>query len=346
MNRAGLVPLLSLAVATMLACSSSTTKFTDNDPRSDAGPDASKGGSAGSTTGNGGSTAGSGGSTAGSGGSPPGSGGSTAGGAGTAQGGSAGSAAGGTAGGDGSAGSAGALACPVAMGPTLSLVDGFCIDKTEVSNRHYDAFLKSKNDDTSGQIAVCASNTSYVPTDYWPVAPNEIDMPVVMIDWCDAYAYCKWAGKRLCGKIGGGSNAIGDYAAADKSQWFRVCSNAGTSRFPYGNSYGSQTCNGFDGPNGCYSSPAVADGDCTLAPVGTYLACQGTGKYAGIFDLSGNVLEWEDSCTKDPDGGADLCRLRGGAIYAQSVSDMACDTDSIDERFHTAPGLGFRCCYP
>jgi hypothetical protein len=70
------------------------------------------------------------------------------------------------------------------------------------------------------------------------------------------------------------------------------------------------------------------------------------GDYAGVYDLSGNLLEWEDSCMVDPDGGVDICRLRGGAIYAGGPSDMTCDTDSDNERLdNTPPGIGFRCCY-
>jgi hypothetical protein len=31
------------------------------------------------------------------------------------------------------------------------------------------------------------------------------NFPITNVDWCDAYAYCAGIGKRLCGKIGGGT---------------------------------------------------------------------------------------------------------------------------------------------
>ena len=34
--------------------------------------------------------------------------------------------------------------------------------------------------------------------------------PQVCVDWCDAYAYCKAVGKRLCGRIGTGANLYDD----------------------------------------------------------------------------------------------------------------------------------------
>ena len=43
--------------------------------------------------------------------------------------------------------------------------------------------------------------------------------PVVNRDWCDAYAYCAGVGKRLCGAIGGGSNAYDSDVDANQSQW-------------------------------------------------------------------------------------------------------------------------------
>jgi formylglycine-generating enzyme len=70
---------------------------------------------------------------------------------------------------------------------------------------------------------------------------------VATVDWCDAYAYCKGVGKRLCGKIGGGSadyNTGWNNAARD--QWHSACTSGGVETYPYGSTYQPQTCNGLD----------------------------------------------------------------------------------------------------
>jgi formylglycine-generating enzyme required for sulfatase activity len=214
-------------------------------------------------------------------------------------------------------------------------VDDFCIDSTEVTSAQYERFVTAKAGDTSGQVAGCTENTSYVPSGSWPVATNELNQPVTFVDWCDATAYCRWAGKRLCGSIGGGPNPFDAFADELRSQWYRVCSSGGRNAYPYGSTFVAGACNG---------SADQCSATCAFSDVGSYTGCQGSGAYAGVFDLSGNAMEWEDSCTVGADGGLDVCRLRGGSIYALGEAGMACDDDSSDTRLYTAVGIGFRCC--
>jgi len=161
-------------------------------------------------------------------------------------------------------------------------VGAYCIDATEVTVKHYRAFLAAKAGDTSGQIAACAWNASYQPLDA-PLGTAFDDYPIVKVDYCDAVAYCTWAGKHLCGKQSGAPLATTEATNAARSEWFRTCSgNAdGTHQYPYGQTYGPATCNGIDH-------------DAGVLPVGALPGC--VGAYPGVHDLSGNVREWEDAC--------------------------------------------------
>src|SRR5262249_39830790 len=94
--------------------------------------------------------------------------------------------------------------CPTGLpGPPLIAVPPpsggrFCIDATEVTNAQYAAFLAT-NPQTSLQPARCTSwNGTYAGAYVGPLTGRD-DYPVVGVTWCDAFAYCKWAGKRLCG---------------------------------------------------------------------------------------------------------------------------------------------------
>jgi formylglycine-generating enzyme required for sulfatase activity len=153
--------------------------------------------------------------------------------------------------------------------------------------------------------------------------------PVVCVDWCDAYAYCAGIGKRLCGKIGGGALAFSAFADATMSQWYAICTSNGQFTYPYGNTYNKTACNGH------------TSGGSTIVSVGSFSACYGADPMtANVYDMSGNVGEWEDSCrTSD-----NACRLRGGTAFDATALALSCATDAFAVRTYTDAATGIRCC--
>jgi formylglycine-generating enzyme required for sulfatase activity len=222
--------------------------------------------------------------------------------------------------------------CSGDAGPKSVRVGSFCIDSTEVTNAEYATFLAANPPVSLGGSA-CAFKPNFTPAQGWPVAAAKTSFPVVYVDWCDAYAYCAWAGKRLCGAIGGGASARASVANKAVDEWYAACSMNGADVFPYGSqTYVSGKCNDLEGAAN------------SLRAVGSLTGCQGG--YPGIFDMNGNAWEWEDACDVNA-GASDACLIRGGSFLFSGASYGGCPTyfnDYVIKRSDTYNDTGFRCC--
>jgi formylglycine-generating enzyme len=221
-------------------------------------------------------------------------------------------------------------ACPSGRGPDMVRVSlrgaTFCIDTTEVTDAQYAQFLATKPDLTQ-QIPVCLWNTGF------GAAPYD-DKPVANVDWCDAHAFCAWAGKRLCKTLDGSLPSAADASTAT-SEWYLACSSGGRFAYSYGPTYDAEACK---------TLPA-ADHDTDRRAVKLYSTC--VGGFPGIYDMCGGVHEWVDGCLGTA-GDGDVCRHEGGA-YDHPQADQTCDfsvpnAKAALTRGTTFPDLGFRCC--
>lgn len=209
----------------------------------------------------------------------------------------------------------------IAVGPTL---DGqrFCIDQNEVTVADYTQFREAGIPPTK-QSSDCAWNTTFAVG-----GGRSPTHPVVRVNWCDAKAFCSWAGKRLCGAIAGGPVPANGATTPEVAQWLYACSNGGTTTFPYPGAYKPGACN-IDG-----------DAASASAAAGSFAQCV-TG--AGARDLLGNVWEWVDSCQPNDVGIADdTCHFVGGA--AGALTSYTCKVVSGGNVTTRVDDIGFRCC--
>ncbi len=267
------------------------------------------------------------------------------------------------AGGDAGADAAKPTACPTGLpGPKLVALpapDGstYCMDQREVVNSEYQDFLKAVGGKLSDPPPECSWNTALVPELYDPTDPNNDDpgtgkcsvntwnndpsFAVVCVDFCDAWAYCSWAGKRLCGVHGAPGNSVNvmteEQASAagnsTASEWFNACTQGGTTKFPYGDAYVASRC--------VDDAKMKADGlQARSTKDTTNSACHGTkAPFDEVYHLSGNAKEWLNICR---DGGL-TCASQGGDRMSP-VSYLECATFGSSYAGTISPFYGFRCC--
>ena len=211
----------------------------------------------------------------------------------------------------------------------------YSIDATEVTKGQYGAWLATNPALPPPTDANCGYVASYAQQGTGFVGADEGHHPVQFVDWCDARAYCTGVGKRLCGAVGGGAANYAMFADARVSQWYRACTSAGNDTYPYGNDYQPRYCNGID-------YWANANSPVHTLEVGSLGSCvTGAVGYSGVYDLSGNVSEWEDSCQGAGSNG--LCHIRGGCCGGDNNYLPCASRDSV-ARNHADRIVGFRCC--
>jgi formylglycine-generating enzyme len=237
-------------------------------------------------------------------------------------------------------GSAGTTQLCVAKKVSVKAPEGgtYFIDATEVTAAQYSAWFATMPS-VSALPDYCKSNSD---GGVWKPAFNacggEGNYPAVNVDWCDAYGYCLGVDKRLCGKIGGGANWYIDDTKESVDQWYNACTSGGTVMYPYGNTYLADICDGSD-----YWANRDAGSLLAALPVGSMSGCESSVQgFRGVYDLSGNVWEREDSCN-GTSGDVDQCHVRGGS-FADAGNYLKCEVNSTSSRSSRNSAVGFRCC--
>jgi serine/threonine protein kinase/formylglycine-generating enzyme required for sulfatase activity len=194
-------------------------------------------------------------------------------------------------------------------------LDGYYIDKEEVTTGRYRAFLKS---------------TEHAAPYKWEDFKSDADSnrPVVGVTWFDADAYCRWAGKRL----------------PTEAEWEKAARGIDERKFPWGNEEPDQTRANFGRCCGWKGYGMLAEVDSLEKGKSPY----------GVHGMSGNVWEWTSdwyannyykaSPATNPKGlsNGDRKAIRGGS-WSNTATDLrVTGRDKLSPSYKNQ-SLGFRC---
>ena len=213
-------------------------------------------------------------------------------------------------------------------------LDAFWMDKTEVSNQMYTAFLniaELKEADT-GWLFDSANSAFYYQDGKWAVQTGMEDLPAVYVNWFGAEAYCNWAGRRL----------------PSEAEWEKAARGTTDNLYPWGDLLDCEHAN--------YAG-------CTGTALSVNSLESGANPY-GVLGLAGNVWEWNADWyaadyykrttyanpsgpewlyyqlqLKEPLGGA---VIRGGS-YVDNPAQLRTTNRAFNLKTATFPIIGFRC---
>jgi formylglycine-generating enzyme required for sulfatase activity len=222
----------------------------------------------------------------------------------------------------------------------------FYIDKYEVTWGEYLHFLKALQKAGSDlkwrSPDQPASKTSHDPTDwadsydgttrvpgiyrrirdrqYYKSQILTLDDPVFNIDWYDAYAYAKWAGRRL----------------PTEQEWEMAGRGPNGNLYPWGNKP-------LNNANNIAPIPGQPEPTAHIMLEVDQMPLDKS--YYGVFDMAGNVSEWTGTITASPSISSEKIAVIRGANFQSQVADHVLMTYrsthyTPDVRFYW---LGFRC---
>lgn len=220
---------------------------------------------------------------------------------------------------------------PDAQPATRVALSAFALDRFEVTNRQYRRFLEDvqAHGDEAWRHPDQPAGKDHTPGTWTAKGTLTEDWPVLGVDWFDAYAYAKWAGKRL----------------PTEAEWERAARGAGGLAYPWG-SEGPMTgearanVGGRDGGTG---GPRT---------VGSYAAGASP---EGVYDLIGNAWEWcadwyapdayASASADNPRGPASGRSrvVRGGSFGEHPYDVRAFDRARGDAVKDPKRTVGFRC---
>jgi len=231
---------------------------------------------------------------------------------------------------------------------TISL-SPFYIDRYEVTNRRYQAFLKASQHRTPEHCC----DPSYNLWKRSDITPKLLDHPVVNVDWHDAAAYCTWTGKRL----------------PTEAEWEKAARGTDGREYPWGNLLDRMRANGvsyWSGTDFGSTEEAKAwwgseNGTGVIATKGVQgiltvpvTELEKGATPSGLMHMAGNVWEWtadwydptsyenvEERNPKGPEGGEFKIHRGGSWLNHRGLLRSAVrDGSRPTMRNH---GIGFRC---
>ncbi|MBA5869971.1 MAG: SUMF1/EgtB/PvdO family nonheme iron enzyme [Nitrospira sp. CR2.1] len=195
-------------------------------------------------------------------------------------------------------------------------LDEFRIDRYEVTNAQYAAFVKATGHRKSGPPSRYAKNT---------LRMRGVNQPAVYVSWEDAKAYCEWRGRRL----------------PSEAEWEKAMRGPDGRLWPWGN---------VEVPNAA-NWARVDDGFEVAAPVGRV---KSDASPYGVMDGAGNVMEWvndwylegayaaaSERNPESPEYGT--YKVLRGAAYTSSGSDLRITARSKMMQDFRDETIGFRC---
>ena len=180
--------------------------------------------------------------------------------------------------------------------PQRSLaLDAFLIDRTEVINAQYAAFLNQNGNQNEGSVpwVDMADDENFLTQaggTFQPLSGFE-NHPVIQVSWYGARAYCQAVGRRL----------------PTEAEWEKAARGEDGRAYPWGDTaIGCELANFWNGNvNSCVGAPVA---------VGSYAA--GASPY-GALDMAGNVWEWTEDWF-DPTA-QDARVVRSGSFLDQAA---------------------------
>ena len=147
--------------------------------------------------------------------------------------------------------------------------------------------------------------------------PADLNMPAIMVDWWDAYAYAKWKGREL----------------PTEQEWEKAARGNSGFAYPWGNDFDPKKVNSFaDFLPTEPAAPGKIDGFNYWGAVDK----QRDKSPLGVIGMAGNVAEWTGTWTKDEK----FPIIKGGSFMSNDVR--------LDKRTDNVPpqtaqeNLGFR----
>jgi len=261
----------------------------------------------------------------------------------------------------------------------ITFVDEFEIDRYEVSNAEYRKFVEyvESTGDSSMEHPEAPPLKNHRPAG-WEVSDLSGDtLPVVGVDWFDAYAYAKWKGKRL----------------PTEAEWEKAARGIQTNLYPWGNARpaevfannisgraqlssrinqarmpppGQQQKNApppptFQLPKGTWPVNAIVPEDAVISMIVPDLP--GTSPY-GLYHMAGNAAEWVNDYydakyyynapARDPQGpeSGEGQVIRGGSFISgdnELATHFRASSDNRNAHYKkgvgkdNTPMVGFRC---